>query len=116
MNKNEYGEIINGQDTYKEIAAKLKNGESVIIGWTDEKLTRFDILLTYLPYTEGTYLQRGIRVTDIFVSIIGIGSYGFDISNDKEPGYVGEKLKLGNNETTEKLTELLNGIIGELRK
>ena len=32
MNVDNYGEIINGSYTYKEIATKLKEGESVIIG------------------------------------------------------------------------------------
>ena len=36
MNVDEYGEIINGEDTYREIAKHLIKGESVGIGWTDE--------------------------------------------------------------------------------
>lgn len=114
MDKNEYDEIINGENTYKEISKKLKEGQSVIIGWVDEEMTRLDILFSYLPYTEGTYLQRGIRRNDLFVSIMGMCAYAFSIENEKYSGYIGEKLKIGNNETTEKLTELINGIIKEL--
>ena len=32
MNKDVYGEIINGESTYKTIADNLLNGNSVIIG------------------------------------------------------------------------------------
>ena len=40
MNVDDYGEIVNGPYTYKGIAGRLKEGESVIIGWTDEKYTQ----------------------------------------------------------------------------
>ena len=46
MNVDEYGEVINGKDTYFEIAKHLMKGESVGIGWTDEDSTHFDIIFT----------------------------------------------------------------------
>ena len=68
MNKTEYNEIINGTETYKEIANKLKQDIPVIIGWTDEACTHLDILFTYKAYREyGNYLQRGLMPTDLFV-------------------------------------------------
>ena len=43
------------------------------------------------------------------------GSFGFYTdSADKSVGYVAEKLNLGINETSEKFTELLNGVIEKL--
>lgn len=116
MNKDEYGEIINGIHTYVEIADKLKNNGSVIIGWTDEKYTHLDILFTYGAYKEnGNILQRGLRSNDLFVSLISIGSFGFKITKqEKDNGYIAEKLNLMEEPTLIKFTELLNGVIREL--
>ena len=67
MNKDKYGEIINGQDTYKEIADKLKKGKSVIIGWTDQEMTHQDILFTGGAYKEeDNILQGGLLPSDLF--------------------------------------------------
>lgn len=115
MNKTEYNEIINGKKTYKEIANKLKQHIPVIIGWTDEAWTHLDILFTYQAYREyENYLQRGVMPTDLFVSILSWGAYGFEVEREKSVGYISEKLGM-NGETAEKLTELINGIINELK-
>lgn len=114
MNKDQYGEIINGENTYKKIAYLLKSGHSVIIGWTDEEHTHYDILFNLNVVKEGT-LQGGLRWNDLFVSIMRKGCFGFLTDGQKESGYVGEKLGLGNNVTTEKLTKLINGIIKNLK-
>lgn len=53
MNKDRYEEIINGYDTVTEIASKLKGGQSVIIGWTDEKYTHLDLLFNYRAHKDG---------------------------------------------------------------
>ena len=115
MNQDKYGEIINGEETYIEIAKKLKKGKSVIIGWTDEEYTHLDILFTGGAYKEdGNYLQRGLRGRELFVSIMSIGAFGFDVDVLKSSGYVAEKLNLRGQPTLDKFTELLNGIIAEL--
>lgn len=106
----DYGEVINGQCTYNTVAREVRSGKSIIIGWTDEECTHFDILFS-IPSEKRGMLQRGLRGKELYVVIISWGAFGFDINHDKEPGYVGQKLKLGNNKTTEKLTELINGII-----
>jgi len=118
MNRDKYGEIINGIHTYVEIADKLKNDGSVIIGWTDEKYTHLDILFTYGAYKEnGNILQRGLRGNDLFVSIIGLGSFGFEVTKqEKAKGYVAEKLNLKGEPTLSKFTDLVNGVIKELYK
>lgn len=115
LNVDEYGEVINGEKTYKEIAYQLKSGKSIIIGWTDENYTHYDVLFSLNVEKEGN-LQHGLRWTDLFVSIIGIGAFGFVVDGSKNSGYIGEKLNLGNNITTEKLTELINGIIENLKR
>ena len=117
MDKDKYNEIINGNNTYKEIANKLKSGQAVIIGWTDERSTHLDILFTYNIYREyGNYLQRGLRGNELFVSIMSIGSFGFDLNNNvKSSGYIKGKLNLTGEPTCEKLAELINEIIQELQ-
>lgn len=114
MNKDEYGEIINGYDTVIEISKKLKEGQSVIIGWTDEGYTHLDLLFNYNTYKEGM-LQRGLRGNELYVSIMSIGTSGFDV-NDRElhRGYVSEKLNIHGEPTITKLAELINGIMKEL--
>lgn len=89
MNKTEYNEIINGTETYKEISNKLRQHIPVIIGWTDEACTHLDILFTYQAYREyGNYLQRGFMPTDLFVSILSWGAYGFEVDREKNVGYI----------------------------
>lgn len=117
MNRDIYDEIINGENTYREIANRLKHGQSVIIGWTDERSTHLDILFTYHIYKEyRNYLQRGLRGNELFVSIISIGAFGFNVNNNqKYPEYIKEKLNLTGEPTCEKLADLINGIIKELQ-
>ena len=114
MCKDEYGEIINDYDTVVEIVNRLKEGQSVIIGWTDEKYTHLDLLFDYMVYKEGI-LQRGLRGNELYVSIIGLGAFGFDVK-DREihKGYISEKLSIHGEPTVSRLTELINGIIKEL--
>lgn len=116
MNKDEYGEIINGYDTVLEISKRLKEGQAVIIGWTDKEYTHLDLLFNYNTYKEGM-LQRGLRGSELYVSIISIGAFGFDVK-DREihSGYISEKLNIHGEPTTSKLTELINGIIKELMR
>ena len=116
MNVDEYGEVINGEDTYRAIAKNLMEGESVGIGWTDENSTHFDIIFT-LGITKYGLFQRGIKSNDLFVSIIDWSSYGFKTDDIKLGGYIQEKLRLSNYDITgEKVNELVNGVIECLNK
>lgn len=114
MDKDEYGEIINGNDTIIKISKRLKEGQSVIIGWTDEEYTHLDLLFNFSTHKEGM-LQRGLRGNELFVSIISVGAFGFDV-RDREihSGYISEKLNIYGKPTITKLAELINGIIKEL--
>lgn len=107
MNMNSYNEVVNGTDTYKGIAEKLLKKESIIIGWTDEEYTHYDILFAVYPHKEG-YLQRGLTHDDLYISIIGLGSFGFNICNEHDGGYIAEKLNLSGD--CKKLAELLNNV------
>ena len=115
MNKDEYGEIINGNETYSVIADKLINGQSVIIGWTDEGCDHRDILFTLRPQKYGT-LQRGLNFSShLYISIMDFSCMGFLIENDtdnrKYPSYIKEKLRLNDNSCDDKICELINGVI-----
>lgn len=116
MNKNRYGEVINGKDTYKEMAKLLKDGKTVGIGWTDELSTHLDIVFKLGLDTKEGYFQRGLRENYLYVSIISFTSFGFCVENGiKLGGYIQEKLNM-NNETGDELANLINGIIGELNE
>jgi hypothetical protein len=109
-----YGEIQNGEGTYREIASRLVSHGSVIIGWTDNLGTHFDVMFSF-PLHIG-YIQRGQKPGDLFVSITGRGTYGFDpYSGDLHEDYICEKL-LNNNpsSTAGRLADLINGVRGVL--
>ena len=118
MNKDSWGEIINGEGTYLTIAQNLLKGRSCIIGWTDEGMEHRDIMFTYLPVKYGT-LQRGLNWNShLYVSIIGFSSMGFltewKTDNRKSNNYIKEKLNLSNNSCDLKICELINGVIHAL--
>lgn len=114
MNLDNYGEVINGQDTYRIIVETLRDKNSIIIGWTDEEYTHLDIYFSLENTERYGSLQRGIRATDLFVGIIDHTFYGFKTDSAKHEGYIFEKLRLHENTTSKKLAELINGIILEL--
>ena len=116
-----YSTVVNHHDTYKFLADQMKDrhdGGPVVFAWTDGHSTQLDILMVYRPMQFGS-LQRGMKSeTDLFVAVSTFGMFGFEVNeNWKAPGYVGEKLNLGgHNSTTAELSELINGVIKELRK
>lgn len=114
MDKDEYGEIINGENTYNEIARTLNVLGTCLIGWTDELCVHYDILFVNKTVIFGTNIQRGIKATDLFVSIMGKGAFGFKTENKKYGDYIAEKLNLSDSDTSEKLAELINGVIERL--
>lgn len=113
MNKNGYGEIINGKSTYKMIADLLSIGETIGIGWTDELDTHLDIIFKLGLDAKSGDFQRGIKPNYLFVSIVDHTCYGFMPDTIKDGTYIQEKLNM-NNDCGDKLAELINGIIGEL--
>ena len=114
MKFDNWGEIINDKNTYQDIAQKLKSYGRILIGWTDGFGTHFDILFVISPDIAG-HIQGGLKYTDLFVSIMRVGAFGFIIDNkDIHYSYIGEKLNLGNDITIEKVAELINGIKKEL--
>lgn len=117
MNIDKEGEIINGKKTFKEIANCLRIRGACYIGWTDQDYTHLDILFTFGNVgCYGTH-QRGIYGhNDLFVSIMSHNAYGFRIDSEKSVGYIIEKIGLGDNVCSERLTDLINGVCKELNK
>lgn len=110
-----YGEVINGERTYEWIANDLKEGIAVLIGWTDQNSTHFDILLKLGVQKYGSNFQGGIKGSDLFVSIMRRGAFAFEPENvDTHAGYFDEKLGGGMGDTREALAELINGIKSKL--
>ena len=114
MNKNKYGEVINGEQTYSMIASHLALKIPIGIAWTDELGTHYDIIFNMgVAFIEG-HFQGGLRSTDLFVSIMHKTSWGFK-PTIKHGDYIQEKLGI-RGETGDKLKELINGVISELLK
>ena len=89
MDYDTYGEVINGEKTYHGIAEELGQN-SVLIGWTDQAGTHLDILFTLEALKFGT-VQGGIKDTDLFISIMRGGAFGFEVEHaDTAAGYYAE--------------------------
>jgi len=118
MKMDEHNEVINHPDTYDAIVEWLRVQKSILIGWTDQQGSHFDVLFNLSPDGQGN-IQRGLHNSRyfLFVSVIGKGTFGFKIfdrAGDLFPSYVAEKLSLSENVTTEELTTLLNEVITRL--
>lgn len=110
MDKDIFGEIINGEKTFKNIAMLISNGQPVIIGWTDEENTHYDILFTLGVYQYGI-IQGGIQDDYLYISIMRKGAFAFRMDQEHSKDYIAEKLDIFGLTTQKKLTELINQII-----
>ncbi len=117
MNKDGWNEVVNGPQTYREIADNLAIFRPVMIGWGHEA-THHNIMFVMDPVVEGN--MQGIHVTSqgpgarklLFVSIMFKGGFAFKLDRT-EPlhiDYVGEKLNAQGTDAVG-LTELINGVI-----
>lgn len=116
VDQDEYETVINSEKAYKSLTNILRSRGSIVFAWTDQEGTQLDILMAYNIVQYGR-LQRGMSTrTDLFVAVSDFGMFGFELNGmEKFPSYIGEKLNLGDiNTTTEKLAELINGICKEL--
>jgi len=120
MKLDKYGTALNDIETFKTIALKLKNYSCFLMAWTDEAGTQLDILFTLDPNFDSENIglvQGGVRQNDLFVSIMRMGAFGFEVKNDTtHGGYYSEKLSVKGGEMSEKLGELINGVKKELKK
>lgn len=121
MNYDGYDTVINGEETYKETARVLLQDHAIIYPWTDERSTQLDILFTYQPqtcfeYGLSSHLQGGVRVSDLFVSIMRWGAFSFQLDdNSLSADYIAEKFCKDNvSPTMDKLAQLIEGVRKEL--
>lgn len=115
----DYGEVVNGENTFKVIAQLLANSIPVMVGWTDGHMSHFDILFTYEAHRYGSQIQGGIHPeSDLLVSIMGRGAFGFEVKDeDTHWGYIDGKFGNFFGETTGgELANLINGVKKNLWK
>lgn len=119
MKYDPFREVVNGGETYEEIAMMLRGHSPVLVGWTDGEQSHHDVLFSLRPYVAGT-IQGGIANAPLFVSVMRVGAFAFggNPGATLTPGYVAEKLGLGSGEssTAIALEELITGVLAALDK
>ena len=114
MTYDDYDEVTNSPETYNEIAQCVRM-TPVIVGWTDEDGSHYDLLFAYRPGQFGN-IGHGIPtvIISLFVGVIGVGCFAFSAEHhDTHPSYYAEKLgltEIENSSTMVKLAELINGV------
>lgn len=96
---NEDSLVVNSKGTYENIAEYLYDSSTAIFGWTNISLyneVSLTILINYVPVKIcHSRLTKEVERANLFVSIIGFGAYGFNLSNKKlEPSYIADKLNI----------------------
>ncbi len=115
MKRDEDGVVHNNIVTYVKIAQLLLQNGSILISWTDEEGSQLDILFTLLKFPPIGPIQGGLKSDYLYVSIMRIGAFGFRVEDTTTTSeYYKEKLGMTSNVTTDKLTELINGVRKEL--
>lgn len=108
--QNQYGESINHPDTWDFIANELMMHGSMVIGWSDERFTRFTLLFS---------LPRPLfsRRAELFVTISGYGTVAIprDFREPITAETVEEYFGVGeNSQAAGKLAELLEEVLKRL--
>lgn len=122
LKQDEYGTVLNSPSTYKYIAHILNEMGSILIAWTDQRGTQLDIMFTkfQVPMLQKVGpVQGGLLGNDLFVSIMRMGAFGFEIDHDNTfAGYYEEKLamRISLGSTADELAKLINGVKKELLK
>lgn len=111
MNKDNQNEVINGEETYQDIADNVQGCGATIIGWTPQDGSHYDVLFARFPIFEGT-IQGGIQADYLFVSVMRVGAWGFrtDLESSVTGTYIKEKIGLQGDAESEALAELINGV------
>ena len=108
----DYGQIINGPNTFQAVAADLLQRDQVVLNWTDRRGTLHNILLAFGPTRIGTLggvvgggpglLWVGVAGTGCVACPAGGGYLSWD--------YAAEKLGLKSQPTAEAIAELITGV------
>lgn len=80
------------------VVSNLKENSSLLMNIQIEpEYSQYDVVFTYNFNNLGRH-QRGILATDLIISVIGFGSFGFNTHiHDTDPGYYAEKLGIHSN-------------------
>ena len=80
------------------VVSNLKENSSLLINIQIEpEYSQYDVVFTYNFNNLGRH-QRGILATDLIISVIGFGAFGFNTHiHDTDPGYYAEKLGIHSN-------------------
>ena len=104
-------EAVNNKATYKWVAFQMGRCNNCLIGWTDGRGMHFDILFSYLPaidFENRRVFQGGIKLDDIFVSVMRRGAFAFNLAKtDTHASYYEEKLNVGR---CPEIADLINGV------
>lgn len=103
----EEGYFIPSSENISIITMGLKHGHTILIPFDSGDMTQHDVLLSYGAFVVGNpvLLQGGLKLDDLFVSVIRKGSFGFKIGQTSSNDYYNEKLNIG---VTQTLTDFLN--------
>lgn len=119
MLTDEFGYVLNGKATYRDIAEKLKNKIPVIICWTDELGWCQNILFSFGAYQQLEPIKNILTgyhpaefISNLLFVSVDSGFWGFAVNNEiTTDNYIGEKLKLDDRTiTNERLANLINGV------
>lgn len=106
-NKTPAGEIFNGENTFEQLAADVKNGP-VVLDWIDLRSTLLNVLFVLSPTRIGAPWGGGLLDATrhrLFVAVMGKGASAFTVW--AHPSYVAEKLGVAGG-TAEPLSVLIN--------
>lgn len=103
-------EVTNSKKLYQDIVSKLACAGTCLVGWSDKRGTHLDILFSIIiPFNSLGEHRCGIQASDLFVSVMGVGAFGFEISDQNtHPAYYSEKLNFGC--SSKELADLINGV------
>lgn len=80
------------------VVSNLKENSSLLMNIQIEpEYSQYDVVFTYNFNNLGRH-QRGILATDLIISVIGFGAFGFNTHiHDTDPGYYAKKLGIHSN-------------------
>ena len=110
----EYGVVESGPGTVDAIVAELRESGSVVIGWTDGRMTLLNVLFTYDPVREGPPARIDNGPDKLFVSVLGRGAHAFGPGGFIHPDYFAEKMGVDGSATWEALAALVSDVRAEL--
>lgn len=118
MNIDSWGEVVNGKETYAEIARELAKGQTLLVGWTDGRGTHHDMTFATVDQKHGriSALHPALAVKgSLLVGVFYRSTFGFELYDDVplHPDYVAEKLRITGLDESFALAVLLNGIKSE---